>query len=80
MQRTKYYPIVPGFGQIHREGQKDRKYSWTNVDYEGVMGVVQNCPIYFLKHLECFYQGQWLDCLPHGSGIAVYKNHSYYEG
>lgn len=44
------------------------------------MTVVQNCPIYFLKHLGCYYQGQWLDCLPYGSGVAVYKNNSYYEG
>lgn len=44
------------------------------------MGIVQNCPIYFLKHLGCYYQGQWLECLPHGCGIAIYKNYSYFEG
>ena len=50
------------------------------LDYEGVFKIVQNCPVYFLKHLQCHYQGQWLDCLPHGCGIAVYKNGAYYEG
>ena len=42
------------------------------------MLIVQHCPLYYLPHLQCHYQGQWLDCLPHGCGIAVYKNHAYY--
>ena len=30
--------------------------------------------------MGCFYQGQWKDQLPHGCGVAVYKNNSYYQG
>lgn len=44
------------------------------------MSKVQACPIYYILPLNCLYQGQWKDQLPHGCGIAVYKNNSYYEG
>ena len=41
---------------------------------------MKNCPVYMLKHMSCYYQGQWLDGLPHGCGIAIFKNLYYYEG
>lgn len=49
-------------------------------DFPGVANVIEFCPVYYLKNLDCYYQGQWLNCLPHGCGIAVYRNQSYYEG
>jgi hypothetical protein len=41
---------------------------------------VESCPLYYLAQKKCYYQGQWLDCLPHGYGMVVYENNSYYEG
>ena len=49
-----------------------------DVDFEGIKKIVRNCPVYLLKHMGCYYQGQWMDGVPHGCGIAIYKNLSYY--
>lgn len=80
MQGNIFDQDISVVGQNCRIGQKAVEYLCVNVGFEGVQLEVEKCPIYYLKHLGCFYQGQWLDCLPHGCGIAIYRNKSYYEG
>lgn len=67
--------LTDQFGRSHKGWIKYWSYK---LDFKSVK--LQDCPIYYLKNMSCFYQGIWKEQLPHGCGIAVYKNNSYYEG